>query len=121
MVETKILSIDQSTSGIKAIIFDDQGSMDQDSPSIFTNGSGNFVITWADDRNGNSDICAQRYSSDGNALGINFKVNDDQGSMDQDSPSISTNGSGNFVITWADDRNGNSDIYAQRYPAMAAH
>ncbi|MGB5847067.1 MAG: T9SS type A sorting domain-containing protein, partial [Ignavibacteriaceae bacterium] len=83
--------------------------------SISTDGSGNFVITWGDWRNGDSDIYAQRYSSDGSTLGTNFKVNDDQGSEYQREPSISTDGSGNFVITWTDDRNGDLDIYAQRY------
>ncbi len=94
---------------------DDQGSAGQFIPSISTDVSGNFVITWYDSRNGDSDIYAQRYASDGTALASNFKVNNDQGSTVQRSPSISTDGSGNFVITWSDERNGDFDIYAQRY------
>ena len=94
---------------------DDPGSAGQYYPSISTDGSGNFVITWTDERNGDYDIYAQRYSSDGSALGTNFKVNDDPGSADQYYPSISTDGSGNFVITWTDERNGDDDIYTQRY------
>ena len=73
---------------------------------------------WNDDRNGynNRDIYAQRYSSDGTALESNFKVNDDQGSSWQYYPSISADGSGNFIITWEDGRSGTTiDIYAQRY------
>jgi hypothetical protein len=84
-------------------------------PSISTDGNANFVITWTDERNGNRDIYAQRYSNDGTALGTNFRVNDDQGHGGQQSPSVSADGSGNFVITWMDERNGDSDIYAQRY------
>jgi hypothetical protein len=93
------------------------GSGYQGIPSISTDGSGNFIITWIDERNGNQDIYAQRYSSDGTALGSNFQVNDDQGSASQFLPSISVNGSGNFIITWGDGRNGfdNFDIYTQRY------
>ncbi len=45
-------------------------------PSIATDGSGNFIIAWHDVRNGAIDIYAQRYSSDGTAMGVNFKVND---------------------------------------------
>jgi hypothetical protein len=77
-------------------------------PSISTDSRGNFVITWPFDL----DIYAQRYSSDGTALGSEFKVNDDEGSAFQDRPSISIDSSGNFVITWTDERNDNFDIYA---------
>jgi hypothetical protein len=42
-------------------------------------------------------------------------VNDDVGSAWQWFPDIAMDGSGNFVIAWQDARNGNWDIYAQRY------
>jgi hypothetical protein len=48
-------------------------------------------------------------------VGANLLVNDDGGSSYQLYPSIAMDGSGNFVITWEDERNGNSDIYAQFY------
>ncbi len=94
---------------------DDISTAIQWCPSISTDGSGNFIITWQDERNGNYDIYAQRYSSDGIAQGSNFKVNDDIGIGNQNNPSISTDGSGNFIIAWWDERNGNTDIYTQRY------
>ena len=94
---------------------DDLGIPTQRSPSICTDGIGNFVITWEDKRNGNFDIYAQRYSSDGSVMGPNFTVNDDQGGSRQESPSICTDGNGNFVITWRDFRNGFTNIYAQRF------
>ena len=96
-------------------INDDQGNANQQSPSISRGDSGNFVITWQDERNGNLDIYAQRYSSNGNILGTNFKANDDQGSADQLSPAVSSDTNGNFIITWEDRRNVYSDTYAQRY------
>ena len=91
------------------------GEGQNDSPKISSDSSGNFVITWRDYRNGDSDIYAQRYSSEGVALGDNFKVNDDDSSTNQSLPHITTDGNGNFVITWDDRRNGGYDIYAQRY------
>jgi poly(beta-D-mannuronate) lyase len=94
---------------------DDQSSADQDSPSISVDSNGNFVITWIDWRGVDTDIYAQRYSSDGSPIGANFKVNDDPGSAEQWSPCISSDGSGNFVITWSDWRGVDTDIYAQRY------
>ena len=94
---------------------DDFGTADQWSPAIAIDGSGNFVITWGDERNGNTDIYAQRYNSTGTPQGSNFKVNTDAGTADQRGPGIAIDGSGSFVITWEDYRNGNMDIYAQRY------
>ena len=95
---------------------DEQNNM-QSVPSISADYIGNFVITWHDYRNPNRDrdIYAQRYSSDGSAFGANFKVNDDQGGVNHGNPSVSTNSSGDFVITWEDKRNGGPHIYAQRY------
>ena len=89
-------------------------------PSIAACGNG-FVVTWYDYRNGNGyDIYAQRYSSTGSALGVNFLVNDDASGYDQDYPCVAANDSG-FIITWEDYRNDNDyDIYAQRYDASGA-
>lgn len=94
---------------------DDPGTSHQESPAVTVDGSGNFVITWQDYRNGDCDIYAQRYDASGAASGSNFKVNDDAGALDQWSPAISSDGLGNFVIAWSDNRNGNYDIYVQRY------
>jgi hypothetical protein len=94
---------------------DDVGTADQFIPAMALDGSGNFVITWGDYRNGNLDIYAQRYNSSGIPLSTNFKVNDDVGTANQSSPTIAADGSGNFVISWEDNRNGNYDIYAQKY------
>jgi hypothetical protein len=87
----------------------------QISPAIGRDGSGNFVITWGDERSIDSDIYAQRYNSNGDVMGSNFKVNDDVGSIHQKYPAIAVDVNGNFVITWQDERNGITDIYAQRY------
>lgn len=104
---------DGTTLGINFKVNDDEENAPQVYPSIEADGSGNFVITWQDYRNGDYDIYTQRYSSDGTAEGSNFKVNDDEGSAYQQYPSISMDGTGNFAITWVD--NGDGDIYTQRY------
>jgi hypothetical protein len=93
----------------------DAGAAGQDPPSIAMDLSGNFVVLWKDWRNGNWDIYYQRYNSSGIAQGVNTKVNDDDGTADQNLPSIAMDLSGNFVVVWQDDRNGNSDIYYHRY------
>ena len=75
----------------------------------------NYVVVWEDIRNSNSDIYGQRYSNFGLALGDNFQVNDDIGTSSQSSPTIGVDSDGNFVVVWQDNRNGNLDIYAQKY------
>jgi hypothetical protein len=68
-----------------------------------------------DDRNGNFDIYAQRFDYNGYLIGANFKVNDDNTSAVQGYPTVSIDLSGNFSIVWEDSRNGNTNIYMQRY------
>jgi hypothetical protein len=94
---------------------DDTETSAQEDASVAMGGDGSFVICWRDYRNDDSDIYAQRFSSTGNPLGVNFRVNDDVGSSRQYLPSIAMDGAGDFVICWTDERNGNGDIYAQRF------
>ncbi|MDI6767290.1 MAG: hypothetical protein QME52_10755 [Bacteroidota bacterium] len=101
--------------GVNTKANDDAGTASQGSPSIAMDGSGNFVVVWMDNRNVNWDIYCQQYNSVGIVLGVNFKVNDDTGIANQTNPFITIDGSGNFVIVWMDYRNGNYDIYYQRY------
>ena len=97
---------------------DDSGFPSQIAPSIAASGNGDFVIAWTDERNESEtdyDIYAQRFSSAGTPLGSNFRVNDDSGETLQRSVTVAMSGSGNFIVVWEDRRNGNADIYAQRY------
>ncbi|MBN2088199.1 hypothetical protein JW964_01220, partial [candidate division KSB1 bacterium] len=94
---------------------DNEGENDQIAPAIAVDTSGNFMIVWSDLRNGNSDIYAQFYNNDGTKQGTNFRVNDDTGNSAQNEPVVAVDDNSNFVVVWTDTRNGNSDIYAQRY------
>ena len=104
------------------LVNDDSGNEHQLDPSISMDPAGSFVITWQDYRNGNGDIYFQRYNSSGAALGVNIKVNTDTSNANQDYPSISMDGAGNFVVAWDDTRNNNYDvdIYFQRYTSTGA-
>lgn len=108
-------SFDGTPAGSNFKVNDDVGSFIQYYPAVTADNSGNFVITWMDNRDGNYDIYAQRFNVSGNPLGANFKVNDDAGTLDQRYPAIGGDGGGNFVVTWVDNRDIISDIYAQRY------
>jgi len=97
---------------------ENQGSagIDDGSPSIAVDGMGNFVVVWRDDsQDPSGDIFAQRFSPDGMFIGINFRVNDDEGSASQKSPSVACDAGGRFVVVWQDYRHVVSDIYAQRF------
>ena len=94
---------------------DEIGIIDQFSPSIAVDENMNFVIAWIEKKFNNWNVYAQRFSSDGTTLGNNFLVNDDDGSERKTHISISIDSCANFVIIWADLRNGNWDIYSQHY------
>ena len=84
-------------------------------PAMAIDGSGNAVVVWGDDRNGDSDIYAQRLDASGNRLwATDVRVNSDSGTASQHLPAVAVDGSGNALVVWRDDRNGNYDIYAQK-------
>ena len=93
------------------------GTTTHDRLAIGVDGSGNSCIVWMDNRNGNYDIYLQRYDGTGASIGVNIEVNDDGGTTAQLAPAIAINNSGAEVVTWHDMRNGNRDIYMQRYSA----
>jgi len=97
-------------------INDDTNSINQADPVIAVDRSGNFIIVWRDNRRGLDDIYVQMYDSNGAALGVNFRVNNElDDTMQAGDPSIALDDSGNFIITWNEDRNNNYYICAQRY------
>ncbi len=101
--------------GVNTKVNDDTGGAFQEYASISMDVTGNFVIVWDDNRNTNHDIYFQSYTSTGGVSGFNTKVNDGVDSAKQWYPSISMDGAGNFVVVWIDERNGNRDVYFQRY------
>jgi hypothetical protein len=88
----------------------------QEQPSIGMDSNDECVIVWSDWRNSFSDpdIYAQRLDTGGNKLwSIDLRVNSDSAVSNQWDPSIAVDQNGNAIIAWADDRNGNKDVYAQ--------
>jgi hypothetical protein len=94
-------------------------------PRISADSEGNFVITWINCQNWGEcelwDVYAQHYSSDGEALGDTFKVNNSEGidlyglHGEAYFHAVSFDQNGNFVITWESLRNENRNIRTQRY------
>lgn len=113
----QLYSRDQTKIGSNFRVNDDIGSNAQGTPSIAMDDQGNFFVVWQDYRNGDADIYAQRYTSNGMNQETNFRINDDFGSSSQAFPAIAVDGSGNFTVIWIDDRDiaYQDDIYAQRF------
>ena len=84
-------------------------------PSITSEASGNFTVTWRDYRNDKCDIFCRRFSNDGTPLGSSFQVNSNDEDITLYYPCISIGENGNFIISWTDSRNGTKDIFAQKY------
>ncbi|MBN1348496.1 T9SS type A sorting domain-containing protein [candidate division KSB1 bacterium] len=84
-------------------------------PAVCIDENGNFWVAWEDRRNGDWDIYCQRFNNNGTAQGANFKVNADAGTTAQEDPAIGFDGNGNCAIAWEDSRNGDDDIYCQKF------
>ena len=95
------------------------GDANQYEPEVSGDSSGRFVVAWMDGRGsgGSSDwnVFCQRLNSQGQRLGSNIQVTTDDST--QWYPDVGCGAGGTFVVTWDDARNGNWDVYAQRYAA----
>ena len=85
-------------------------------PRISVFGTSYFYIVGTDDRNGNQDIFLEKYnSSTGGSEWNDVKINVDANNDAQIKPDIAIDSTENIYTVWMDDRNGNWDIYAQKY------
>jgi hypothetical protein len=75
---------------------------------------GRVVICWQDERNGNSDVYAQKVAPTGCCYWPEGGVPISIASGSQAGPQIAADNSGGAMIAWRDDRYGNGDIFMQR-------
>ena len=90
----------------------------QQFPTLTTDGAGGAIVTWFDFRSGNYDIYAQRIAPGGAMLWTANGVAISTAPRHQEYPTIVPDDAGGAIITWFDQRTGDSytfsDIYAQR-------
>ena len=86
----------------------------QYSHQLVTDGVGGAIITWEDWRSGAPDIYAQRVNSSGVVLWTTDGVPICTATGWQVRPQLVSDGAGGAIITWADNRSDNGDIYARR-------
>lgn len=85
---------------------------------------GSFVITWQSvSEDGSLDVMARRYTADGDAEDVEFRVNHFTG-LDQKDPAIAMNASGQYVIAWVSDHpaltdpnDGEKSVFVQWFDA----
>ena len=97
---------------------DPVGYANQYEPEVSGDSSGRFVVAWQDGRGqGGMDwnVFCQRFNSQGQRLGPNIQATTDTST--QWAPNVSCGVNGGSVVTWDDRRNGNWDVYGQRYDA----
>ncbi|MCA9149816.1 MAG: DUF4347 domain-containing protein, partial [Planctomycetales bacterium] len=85
--------------------------------SIEADSSGNFVATWMSDDGDGYGIYARRFNSAGTALGNEFQVNTFT-TLDQGSPHVDMNATGDFVVVWHDSSGKDGSgfgVYAQEF------
>ncbi|MFZ5892779.1 MAG: metallophosphoesterase [Myxococcota bacterium] len=89
-------------------------------PKIATTPSGNFVVVWEDDNDGNGvgQIYARGFDPDGNAIFSQFTVNS-VATGEQTHPSVAIDDTGRFVVAWEDDQDGDGspEIMARGFNA----
>ncbi len=91
-----------------------QNSGHQTHPKSCSDQDDGAVIVWEDNRNGNSDIYAQRIDKHGANQWQTGGVKICGSNGDQVHPVLCTDGNGGAIIAWADDRNGAGDVYCQK-------
>ena len=88
-------------------------------PDITSDGAGGAIIVWMN--NSDQNLYAQRIDASGTVMWTTggVPVCTAAGWMES-SPRITSDGAGGAIVTWADDRGADSDIYAQRINTSGA-
>ncbi len=88
----------------------------QESPYVLSVGSGETIVVWADTRDLDYDIYAQKLNADGLPVWPEGGVKVCGATYDQQFPAAIDDGAGGAIVVWQDGRLGDDglDIYAQR-------
>ena len=101
-------------------ISDDTVGYQQDYPAVAMNRYGCAVICWQDYRAGGFRLYMQLVDAKGIPVGKNLPVSPNPQFGFQEAADVAMDDRGHFVVTWMDEREGNMNIYAQRFAANGA-
>jgi hypothetical protein len=96
------------------------GTNTQRSPQVMSDGSGGGIFVWEDNHSGTWEVYAQRMNANGSPLWPASMFVASTSNTNSSFPAVYKgmhDGSGGVVIAWQDQRNAESDIYAQRINA----
>ena len=82
--------------------------------AMVSDNAGGAIITWSDNRSGNTNIYAQRVNAPGVALWTPNGVPVCTASGNKNYPTLVSDGAGGAIITWQDPRSDTNHIYAQK-------
>ncbi len=88
-------------------------SFNQSNPSVCLLPDLRFITVWEDERNGDIDIFAQKYTFAGNPEGNNLEVQEEDFPKDQFSPCVSPIDDTSLVLLWVDEQS--FDVYGKRF------
>ena len=93
----------------------------QSDPAITGLSDGGFIVVWesAGQDGSNWGIYGQRYNSSGSTVGSEFLINNTTSGA-QASPAVSGFDGGGFVVTWALENGGSSEVYFKRYDSSGS-
>jgi prepilin-type N-terminal cleavage/methylation domain-containing protein len=91
-------------------------SADQILPIIDVDSSDNCYVVWQDSRDDCGDIYLHKVTPDGNkGWAVEVKVTSDAPGNCQMNPYLRIDANNNVYVAWTDNRQGNQDIYAQKF------
>lgn len=94
------------------------GSVTQQKPKIIRTGKDQYIVVWEDYRNGYSNIYAQSINNKGKLTWEMDGLRVCNSQSNQYNPELISDDNEGAIIVWEDDRNGYSNIYAQRIDAF---
>ena len=83
-------------------------------PQVASDGTGGAYVVWGDNRSGDFDVYIQRVDASGAVLWMANGVPVCSATDTQWNPQIVSDGIGGAIVIWEDERDGSTDIYAQR-------
>ncbi len=105
-----------SASGSNFKVSIDTGQNSSGNTSVAMNTRGDFIIVWENNYQNAKHIYGQRYHNYTVPDGDNFQVNDNTVS-NHIFPDVAMDDNSNVVVVWEEEREGQYDIYAQRFNA----